>query len=314
MTGIELLNKESYNEDEAVLLFNIAHALEDGIVLQKNDAMSHGILQLLAEKAKLAPALYRLAEQYAQGIGCEKDLPQAIKTFTLLADNGDINAIYNLGQIYATGKYGAEVNAKEAYGCFKKGEEQKNAKCAYCMAECLAEGFGTEKDDKRALEIFGKLINNPNIDANLYFYLGLFWQEGRGGLERNYEEAREWFRRGALQNNALCYNQLGVIYSLGLGVTVDYNAGCDYYLIASKLGDRTAKCNLAYCYETGQGITRDKQKAIELYTEAAQAGESHAREALKRLQASTKIDEIVCEGVNGFKAGMRSKARTLFAE
>ena len=38
-----------------------------------------------------------------------------------------------------------------------------------------------------------------------------------------------------------------------------------------------AQCSLGLCYELGTGVPEDKKKAVELYTEAAEAGDETAQ-------------------------------------
>lgn len=56
-----------------------------------------------------------------------------------------------------------------------------------------------------------------------------------------------------------------------------------YYKTAAALGDSLAYSNLAYLYETGEGVEQDIAEAIRLYRIAAEDGEEHALEALDRL-------------------------------
>ena len=56
-----------------------------------------------------------------------------------------------------------------------------------------------------------------------------------------------------------------------------------YYKAAAELGDSLAYSNLAYLYETGEGVEQDIAEAIRLYRIAAEDDEEHALKALDRL-------------------------------
>ena len=58
--------------------------------------------------------------------------------------------------------------------------------------------------------------------------------------------------------------------------------GCGTAMV--NLGDTLAYANLGYCYETGQGVPADKDKAREYYEKGAALGEENCMEMLKKLQ------------------------------
>ena len=65
---------------------------------------------------------------------------------------------------------------------------------------------------------------------------------------------------------------------------MDLKKGFELYKLGWERGDALAATNIGYCYEVGQGIRRNRKKAIEYYTYAAEMGEENAIEALKRLE------------------------------
>ena len=59
--------------------------------------------------------------------------------------------------------------------------------------------------------------------------------------------------------------------------------GFELYMLGWERGDALAAANIGYCYEVGQGVRKNRKKAIEYYRAAAETGEEHAVEALERL-------------------------------
>ena len=49
------------------------------------------------------------------------------------------------------------------------------------------------------------------------------------------------------------------------------------YTKAAKQGDAVAQYNLGVCYDDGEGVEQDKQKAVEWYTKAAEQGLAEAQ-------------------------------------
>lgn len=67
-------------------------------------------------------------------------------------------------------------------------------------------------------------------------------------------------------NNPKILNNLGIIFSDGIGAKRDMQRAVKYYSKAAELGDDLAKSNLADIYRKGEhGVPKDYVKAYELY-------------------------------------------------
>ena len=55
-------------------------------------------------------------------------------------------------------------------------------------------------------------------DAKAQNKLGLMYERGEGGLNKNYDEAVKWYRLAAEQGNVLALRNLGRMYANGHGV------------------------------------------------------------------------------------------------
>lgn len=95
--------------------------------------------------------------------------------------------------------------------------------------------------------------------------------------DKKYEEAVFWYRRAIRKNHAKAQNSLGYCYEFGEGVTKDLQKAVEWYTKAAKQGNATAQCNLGQCYRLGEGVTKNMQKAIEWYTKAAKQGYDRAQ-------------------------------------
>ena len=78
------------------------------------------------------------------------------------------------------------------------------------------------------------------------------------------------------------YN-LGHCYEHGNGVKEDKQKAIELYQRASDMGHAGAMYNLDYCYEHGDCVKEDKQKAIELYQRDSDMGD------VKPLRAQTEL-------------------------
>lgn len=52
--------------------------------------------------------------------------------------------------------------------------------------------------------------------------LGALYAEGKGGVAKDYVQARQWYEKAAAQGHALAQNNLAELYFAGLGVQQDY--------------------------------------------------------------------------------------------
>ena len=99
-------------------------------------------------------------QQFKQGLESEKtgDYQPAFNLWLPLAEQGNANTQFNLGNMYYEGK-GVKQDYAEAVKWYRKAAEQGN--------------------------------------ANAQFYLGVNYYKGQG-VKRNLSEAKEWFRKACI--------------------------------------------------------------------------------------------------------------------
>ena len=64
----------------------------------------------------------------------------------------------------------------------------------------------------------------------------------------------------------------------------DPKRAAELYARSSEGGYRDGICALGALYEKGLGVRRDRERALELYRQAAQQGSQEAKKALQRLE------------------------------
>ena len=84
----------------------------EALTLLKNDRSAAGVSRALAlyrqaAEANYGPALYNLGSMYFNGIGVERDYNEALKWFYKAAEQGDIDAMFNIGYIAYRGYLGS---------------------------------------------------------------------------------------------------------------------------------------------------------------------------------------------------------------
>ena len=113
-------------------------------------------------------------------------------------------------------------------------------------------------------------------DPRGMYKLGVCYEDGKGGLKKDYAKAVELYRKAAEAGNANAMMSLGVCYDFGLGgLTEDGAKAVEWWKKAAEAGDAAAMSVLASCYEYGlETLKEDKAKAVEWYKKAAEAGDA----------------------------------------
>lgn len=95
-------------------------------------------------------------------------------------------------------------------------------------------------------------------------------------------EGYAWLKRSAAQGDAEAANHLGIYAEKppGDSGSPDFAAAAEYYQKSIELGSAKAAANLALLYADGRGVPKDRDRAITLLKQAADAGLIDARAIL----------------------------------
>jgi TPR repeat protein len=80
-----------------------------------------------------------------------------------------------------------------------------------------------------------------------------------------YLKAMAWYRLAANQNIAAAYNNIGLLYTSGVGVSRDHDIALEYYLKAAGNNNYDAMENVAKAFLFGRGLRLDKYRALEWF-------------------------------------------------
>ena len=81
---------------------------------------------------------------------------------------------------------------------------------------------------------------------------------------------------------ACAYNDLGLLYEYGNGVSQDNKQAYKYYEQAAIMGHDYGQCNLGFMYLNGTGVDVDRNKAREWFEKSAAQGHQRAKDALEK--------------------------------
>lgn len=145
---------------------------------------------------------------------------------------GDRELFFEAERLYTKKRFG------EAFARYSELSEK-----GYCAAQVFlgwmySEGIGTEPDRDVALFWFKKAAQKGSAEG--MFYCGRLLEE----FEK-YDEAFEYIRLGAVRNYAPALCRLGLMYSIGRGVTENKDFAVQYLRRAAEQGNVFAKRELA---------------------------------------------------------------------
>lgn len=149
------------------------------------------LLLLLVPRTAWAGALEDAEAAYAK-----KDYSTALRLFRPLAEQGNANAQYNLGNMYGWGN-GVPRNYPEAVQWFRLAAEQGHATAQYNLGVMYDQGKGVPENRAEAVKWYRLAAEQG--DAAAQYGLGLMYELGQG-VPQNYVYAHMWLNIGAARN------------------------------------------------------------------------------------------------------------------
>ncbi len=164
------------------------------------------------------------------------------------------------------------------------------------------------QDFTRAFRLYQLAAGAEHADAQ--FHLGMLYSTGNGipfrarrgiggfsNLKRAYNvEAAKWYEKAAGNGHGEAAFYLGNLYAAGsIDLKQDYKLALKWYLEADSLGNIDALNNLGYLHDEGLGVRRDRVKARDYYTRAAEAGHAGAQ---------MNLSAYYFEGLGGLKKNL----------
>lgn len=237
---------------------------------------SHEELKQLKRDAEQgdAEAQYQLGCCYANGLGVEIDMVEAVRWFALAAEQGVALAQHALGNCYYYG-YGVDYDCTKAVSWHLKAAKQGLAKaqCSLGKVEC----FNDELDrDYKQRDYYWFRLAADQGDAEGQWRLSqcciygskeeIYWCTK--AAEQGYKEAVDYMEARRVEQKAM-----------------------EQCLKAASQGDVEAMVMMGEHYEEGDVVEMDCLQAIRWYRLAAEHGDNDAVWKAKELEES--IDQIM---------------------
>lgn len=135
-------------------------------------------------------------------------------------------------------------------------------------------GLGINQNFAEALNCYRKAADQGSSLAQNQ--LGWMYHNGLG-VEQDLPTAIYWYQKSAEQGRAVAQNNLGCMYKHGLGVKCDYAVALSWFRKAAKQKNTRALCNLGLMYHHGLGVEQSYTVARSYYHKAARKGNAVAQ-------------------------------------
>lgn len=235
-----------------------------------------------------AETLLDLAKSYYNGDGVKKDINKARTWAQKAAAKGNAEAEY----LITWWNYSANPNSPDALQNVLKVAEKGNPDAQYIIGNAYLNGKGgLQRSEETAIDWLEKAASNGSPDAQ--YTLGNFYFYGNSTiLGKSYKKASDYYTRAAIKGNAAAQRQLSVCLYNGIGGVQSLR---DAFIWVSKSvnTDPTpiSENNLGLCYATGNGTRASATQAIELFQKAADEGDVMAQYNLgAMLLEETQLD------------------------
>ena len=234
-----------------------------------------------AEKGDALAQLY-VAQDYANGLGVDRDPEKAAEWYAKAARQGLASAQDALGMAYEKGT-GVAQDPEKAAELYREAAGQGYAMAQFHLGKLYEDGRGVARDFAAAADLYRKAAEQGSKEAQCN--LGVLYRDGTG-VELDPAKAVELLSKSAAQGYKYAQFELGMMYYRGRGTEVDYPKAVEWLTKAADRGFIPAKYYLGTCYEKGLGVEADFDKAVELYKAGEDRGYMMAGRSLKYILIS----------------------------
>ncbi len=222
---------------------------------------------------------------YDKGIAARErgDYSTALSALGEAAKAGLPAAIFEFGQLFFAGK-GVERSLQRSFDCAMAAAKLGYPRAMLFIGTLYVKGLGLEANGEKAAEWLQKAADLG--DASAQFNLALLYSKG-DLVERNFDKAIPLAKAAAAQGHEKAQQLLDNLQEserdewLRQGVEAykkgDFQNAAFLFRQSAGSGSAPAAFNLGLCYENGEGVRQDAEKALRWYRKAAEQGHMRAQ-------------------------------------
>ena len=282
------LYRQAAEQGNKTAFYHLGLCLLQGTGVAANPQEARRWLRRAAEGGIIG-ALRVLGLIHLRGLAGEPvDMGQAETWLRRGAIKGDSESMVLLADLHATGK--AKVaNQAEAILWYVTASEAGHARATTALGKAHLTGEGVLTDHDRAIAYFEQAADE---DPEARFQLGLCHLLGQGVPVNQGLAAQHLLKAAGQQHPDATYNYGALLYN-GIGMQQDRQAALSFYNAAAELGSASGQYRMAHAYALGQEVPEDPDRAIALFTAAAEQEHHIAQVNLVRMLLKHRPDDRV---------------------
>lgn len=283
----------------------VAKCYRDGIYVPKDETIAHQ-WEVMASRQGYKPAKIQVADDLAEGIGCDKNIEDAIQIyneFALFQGNEDCaNKIIDIVEnncdydpIIALPHIVRKANAGDQDMIYKLAEAYKNGEFGL-PKDAQRQKFwierGAESGEIRFIEAMAKMYEeSESFDSAIIWYSKL----NEADLFVDYSEKIEELQNKLLEFDRLSANEIaekGFDFLCGHNIEENHHLAYLCFKYSAESNDGLGLRGLAFCYFYGYDVEQDEDYAYELTEKAAENGNLRSMKLLyEHNNGQVYIDE-----------------------
>ena len=237
----------------------------------------YNLMPLINEAAEYGSpeALTFIGRLYELGIYYDKNLPAAIEYYIRAARLDSPTASFLLYQMQKKGIF---------FPLLKKESDRGNAVAMFDWYGLTILGLDNQITFNDALKLLERSAQQNFTPALLEYGLYVY----STGEHKNLQQTFSLWNNAENLGSKEAQIRKNAVIILDQLSSYDYTAKLEQLISASEKGSVLAQSAMAFAYENGIGIERDKAKAVKYYRDSAQRGNRFAYSRLKALYDSVR--------------------------
>lgn len=204
------------------------------------------------------------------------------------ADQGDLDAMLNLGYMYLYGTNNVSIDYAQAFNYYQKAAEKNNPVALNNLGSLYFNGIGTDVDYSKALQHFDQAAKLGSDDAAVNLAIIYLGADDKNKNKEYFEKVFQLLEQ-AKENNNIAKYLLGYCYYVGFQLKQDYTKAFPLIKAAAEAEYDEAQLLIADFYINGWGTPKNYNRAVQFLKNASAQGNAEAMLKLGDILAEGKI-------------------------
>ncbi|MEL1135319.1 MobP3 family relaxase [Desulfitobacterium sp. THU1] len=255
------------------LQYRLGWMLLNGVGTEKNETKAKEYFEKAATVGNPF-ACYQLAKLIlADEAAPPQEVEKALVYLKQAVEAENPYAAYFLGKLYETGQH-VPQNTAEAVRLYTLSAEQDNDFAAHRLGKLYLGGGGVLKDVEAAIRWLTFAADRKNPFAE--YALGILYLKGED-VPKDIPKALEYLKHSAAQGNQFAQYRLGKVYLMGEDVPKDIPAALQFLTAAAEQENQYAQYTLGKLYLMGKDVPKNRETAVRWFTLSAAQGNVYAQ-------------------------------------